>query len=125
MDVIRNFIKVPDLSVNDIKEIYGISKFIKDKRARRILGQGKLQGSLSKTALQKLTLAELLDECDLIQKTHLEELLEEGLSFKNCKIVTSEQHNCFICGSYLEYFSSFTATLYDDKSGKYYYVLKQ
>ena len=125
MDIIRDFVKIPDLNVKDIKEIHGIARFIKNKRARRILGQGKLQGTLSKISLKKLTFAELLDVCDLIQKTDLEELLEDGLSFENCKIVTSEQQTCFICGSNLEYFSSSTATLYDDKSGKYYVIIKK
>ena len=121
MENLRDFLNMPNLAVNDAKEMYELSNYIADKRARRILGHGRLIGTLSNEKLRNISLLELIDACDLIRNSHLKEIFENCANQNAKRIVSTEQKVCFICQANIRYFSMSTATLYDDHSGIIYF----
>ena len=60
MEELRIFLNFPNLTIRDAQKNFGLSKYIQNRRIRRILGLQKLTGSLSNEKLRNLSVSELI-----------------------------------------------------------------
>ena len=106
------------LSIQDAKQIYNLSFYLKSRRIRTIIGNERFRELLSNEDLRKLSYAELIDASYIIQNSYLAEIFENDNSYAK-PIIATEQDLCFICKAKLKIHSATYANLYDDKTGKY------
>ena len=118
MENLRLFLDIPNLTIEDAKQINCLSRYLKDRKIRRIIGHERLRNIFTNEYLRKLSFAELIDASNIIQGSYLEEVFESDHN-QSKPIITTEQQSCFICNSNLKYYSASPANLYDDKSGKH------
>ena len=118
MDNLRLFLDIHNLTIEDAKQNHYLSKYLKDRNIRCVIGHARLRNIFTNEYLRKLSFAELIDASNIIQESYLAEVFEsDHISPK--PIITTEQQSCFICNSKLKYYSASPANLYDDKLGKH------